>query len=135
MCQHLVVTTHLTERYGARSPMRRRAVIAGAALVVAAFAGWLVWATLFQATPAVESEQVGYEVIDDNHASAVVDVSLGDGVVASCTLRAVAEDHSTVGELAFEPVDGRNEVTVRTERRATTVTLLGCTAPGQPRAR
>ena len=56
-------------------------------------------------------------------------------MVASCTLRAFAEDHSTVGELAFEPVDGRNEVTLRTERRATSVTLLGCTAPGQPRPR
>ena len=62
-------------------------------------------------------------------------MSLEDDVVASCTLRAFADDHTTVGELAFEPVDGRNEVTVRTERRATSVTLLGCTAPGQPRPR
>ena len=49
--------------------------------------------------------------------------------MASCLLRAIAEDHTTVGEVAFEPVDGRNEVSVRTERRATSVELVGCTAP------
>ena len=69
-------------------------------------------------------------MVDDGSASAVVTVSLDDDVVASCRIRAFAEDHTTVGELAFEPVDGRNEVTVRTERRATSVTLLGCTAAG-----
>ena len=105
------------------------------ASLVVVFGGWLVWATLFHASPAVESEPVAFEVLDENTARAVVSVSLEDGVVASCTLRAFAEDHSTVGELAFEPVDGRNDVTVRTERLATSVTLLGCTAPGQPRPR
>ncbi len=129
------MTTDLAARYGTSSPWRRRAAIAGVVVLVAAFAGWLAWATLFHASPAVESELTGYEVHDDNRASATVTVSLEEDVVASCTLRAYAEDHSTVGELAFEPVEGRNEVTVRTERRATSVTLLGCTAPGQPRAR
>jgi hypothetical protein len=98
-------------------------------------AGWLTWTTLFHASPPVESQLAAYDIVDDNRATAVVSVSLDDGVVASCTLRALADDHSTVGELAFEPVDGRNEVTVRTERLATSVTLLGCTAPGQPRPR
>jgi hypothetical protein len=113
----------------------RRAVVALTVLVVAALAGWLVWTTLFHATPAVESELVAYEVVDGNRATAAVSVSLEEGVVASCTLRALAADHATVGELAFEPVEGRNEVTIRTERLATTVTLLGCTAPGQSRPR
>ena len=44
-------------------------------------------------------------------------------------------DHTTVGEVAFTPTDGLNEVVVRTERRATTVEKLGCTAPGQNRPR
>ena len=129
------MTTDLAERYGAPSPVRRRAVMVGIGLVVVVLAGWLVWATLFHASPPVESELVAYDVVDDHRATAVVSVSLEDGVVASCTVRALAEDHSTVGELAFEPVDGRNEVTVRTERRATSVTRVGCTAPGQPRPR
>ena len=71
-----------------------------------------------------------------NHAAtAVVEVDLDEGADASCRVRALAEDHSTVGELAFTPTDGRNEVEVRTERRATTVEWLGCKAPGQPRYR
>jgi len=129
------VTTDLDARYGSSSPVRRRVVAALVASLVVVFGGWLVWATLFHATPAVESELIAFEVLDENTARAVVGVSLEEGVVASCTLRAFAEDHSTVGELAFEPVDGRNDVIVRTERRATSVTLLGCTAPGQPRPR
>ena len=129
------MTTDLAERYGAPSSAGRRVVVVAAALAVAALSGWLVWTTLFHATPAVGSEMVAYDIVDENRATAVVSVSLEEGVVASCTLRALADDHSTVGELAFEPVDGRNDVTIRTERRATTVTLLGCTAPGQPRPR
>jgi hypothetical protein len=127
--------TSLADRYGAPSPVGRRLALAAVALLVAAGAGWLAWATWFHATPAVQSEPLGFEVVDDNRATATVRVDLEEGVVATCTLRAYAEDHVTVGEVAFEPVDGRNEVTVRTDRRATTVTLLGCTAPGQPRPR
>ena len=58
-----------------------------------------------------------------------------DGVVASCTLRAFAEDHTVVGELVFAPKGGKSDQSVRTERRATSVELLGCTAPGQNRPR
>ena len=48
-------------------------------------------------------------------------------------------DHSVVGELNFRVsgVSGAilREVEVRTEREATTVELIGCTAPGQTRPR
>jgi len=129
------VTTDLAERYGASSPVRRRLGVVAIVLVVTVLAGWLVWTTAFHASPPVESELSAFDIADDNSATAVVSVALEDDVIASCTLRAIAEDHSTVGELAFAPVDGRNEVAIRTERRATSVTLLGCTAPGQPRPR
>jgi hypothetical protein len=127
--------TDLADRYGVPSPVRRRLLVAAVVLVAAVFLGGLAWTALFHASPWVESELTSYEVVDDGSAAAVVSVSLADGVVASCRIRAFADDHTTVGELAFEPVDGRNEVTLRTERRATSVTLLGCTAPGQPRPR
>ena len=128
--------TDLADRYGAPSPVRRRVLVGVVAVVAALFLGWLAWTAVFHATPAVESELTSYDVVDDGSASAVVIVSLADeDVAASCRIRAYADDHTTVGELAFEPVDGRNEVTLRTERRATSVTLLGCTAPGQPRPR
>ena len=127
--------TDLADRYGVPSPVRRRVLVVTIAAVAAAAVAWLAWAAWFHASPAVESELTSYDVVDDGSASAVVTVALADDVVASCRIRAFAEDHTTVGELAFEPVDGRNVVTLRTERRATSVTLLGCTAPGQPRPR
>jgi hypothetical protein len=129
------VSSDLTERYGAPSPTRHRLVVAGVVLLALVFGGWLAWTTLFHASPVVSSELTTWEVVDDQNVTAVVVVDLQDDVSATCVVRAHAEDHSTVGEVGFEPVDGTNEVTLRTERRATSVTRLGCTAPGQPRPR
>jgi len=125
----------LADRYGTDRPARRRLVLALVAVVVAAFAGWLAWATWAHSTPDVDSEFLGFEVVDDHAATAFVSVALGDDVEARCLVRALAEDHSIVGELSFVPRDGRNDVTIRTERVATTVTLDGCTTAGQPRPR
>ena len=125
----------LAERYGTPSPVRRRVLLGVVAVVVVGFLGWLAWAAWFHATPAVDSELVTWDVVDAHEATATVAVTLDDGVAASCLVRAVAEDHMTVGELAFHPVEGRYDVSVRTEREATSVTLVGCTAEGQPRPR
>ena len=128
--------TDLTDRYGAPRPGRRRALAAACVVVAAAFLGWLGWTIWDQSTPQVRSTLVGYEVVDQHTATATIDVRLADaGVRASCTLRAYAEDHTVVGELALRPTDGRSTQTVRTERRATSVELVGCTAPGQNRPR
>ena len=65
-------------------------------------------------------------------------VDLEDGVSATCVVRAYAEDHSTVGEIAFEvaPAEGqRYEQQLRTDRLATSVESLGCTTTSQPRPR
>ena len=129
----------LAERYGAPSPRRRRALVIGLVTVAALFAGWLAWAVWEHTTPAVTSELETFSVEDDHAVTAVLLVTLHDAhVKASCTLRAFAEDHTTVGELTFtpDPGAGRRQVrTIRTERRATSVTSEGCTAPGQDRPR
>ncbi len=125
----------LADRYGTPSPVRRRVLLGAVAVVVVVFLGWLAWTAWFHATPAVQSELVTWAVVDEHEATATVSVALEEGVTASCVVQAVAEDHTTVGEVAFEPVDGTNEVSVRTEREATSVTLVGCTAEGQPRPR
>jgi hypothetical protein len=128
--------TDLADRYGASSPRRRGVLLSLSAVLVAAFLGWLGWTIWDQSTPEVRSNLVGYDVIDRHRVTAVVEVRLrDDDVQASCRLRAFAEDHVTVGELPFTPVDGRNEVDIRTEREATAVELVGCTAPGQSRPR
>jgi hypothetical protein len=87
----------------------------------------------------VTSELESFSIKDDHSVTAVLVVSLDSADVrASCTLRAYSADHTTVGELTFtpDPSQGRRQVeTIRTERRATSVESLGCTAPGQDRPR
>jgi hypothetical protein len=117
-----------------------------------AFLGWLAWSTWFYATPEIRSELVSFEVTGEHEAVALVDVHLSDRtIVGTCTLQAFATDHTVVGERAFE-VPGQDEgtgdtgdtgdqeggtmaITVRTERRATSVELVGCTTPDQSRPR
>jgi hypothetical protein len=48
-----------------------------------------------------------------------------------CTVLAYAEDHTTVGQQTFTPISGRQTITVRTERAATSVDWIGCVAQGQ----
>ncbi|MEJ7832265.1 MAG: DUF4307 domain-containing protein [Nocardioides sp.] len=129
----------LAERYGARAPWRRTALLAGAGVVVAMFLIWLGWVTLGAAQPTVDSELVAFEIVDDHAVTAVVDIEFADAsVAATCLLRAFAEDHTVVGELSWTPdpaAGDRFEETVRTERRATAVESIGCTADGQSRPR
>jgi hypothetical protein len=128
-----------SDRYGAPAPWRRPALIAASVVVLLAFGGWLVWATVSEATPDVESELIGFDTVDEHSSTAEIRVTFGsDDVVATCKLRAYAEDHTVVGELTFtaEPDTGtRYEQTVRTERLATAVELVGCTTPDQQRPR
>ena len=113
-------------------------MIASVALALV-FLTWLAWSVYEHATPQVTSELETFSIDDDHTVTAVLVVSLDSAdVKASCTLRAYAEDHTTVGELTFtpDPSKGRRQVqTIRTERRATSVEKIGCTAPGQDRPR
>jgi hypothetical protein len=131
-------TDRLAERYGVRSG-RRWPLIAVATVVGAVLLGWLAWTAIFHATPQVSSELVGWEVVDDHEVVARVQVDIGDDVVGECRIRAMAEDHTVVGEVAFEVADDADgtvvEQPIRTERLATTVERIGCTAPDQPRPR
>ncbi|TNM37336.1 DUF4307 domain-containing protein [Nocardioides albidus] len=132
-------TSSLARRYGAPSRGRRTTVVLGAGAVAVLFLGWLVWAMVFHADPAVSSEEIGHEIVDDHTATIRVRVTYGDGPVeATCKARAISHDKTVVGEASFTP--GRDEeavqrVTVRTERRATTVEWIGCKTSGQPRYR
>jgi Domain of unknown function (DUF4307) len=128
----------LADRYGRPAPWRRTAVLVGSGILGLLALTWLAWSTLFHASPEVSSEIVGWEVVDDHAITARIDVVLrGDGedLDATCQVRAIAADHTVVGEASFVPEDGRNEVEVRTERRATAVESLGCTTPEQRRPR
>jgi hypothetical protein len=129
----------LAERYGVPSANRRRLLVAATVVLALVFLGWLAWTVVGSTQTQVTSELQAFSVVDDSTVSVVLLVSLADDDVrATCRLRAFAEDHTTVGELAFtpEPAAGqRQTVEMRTERRATAVESLGCTADGQKRPR
>ena len=132
------VQDDLGTRYGAPAPWRRRLLLALVSTVVVAFGAWLAWATVYHSEPDAQSQLVAFDVIDAQTVAATVDVEFGGGddVVALCRVRALAEDHSVVGEIAFEasPAQGqRYEQQLRTDRLATSVERLGCTTPSQPR--
>ena len=107
----------------------------GVAVTAVVFLAWVGWVAWVHGTPAAESELIGFEVQSDNVTVAHVAVQLEDGVIASCRVRAFAEDHTTVGEVSFTPEQGLNDVDIRTERRATSVEPIGCTTADQLRPR
>ncbi len=129
----------LARRYGAPRPVRRTLLIGCVAVVAVAFLGWLAWVTVVHSDPAVDSQIISRDIVDDHHSIAVIRVDLrDDDVVATCTVRALAEDKSIVGQVTFTPdaADGPDhEVEIATERRPTAVESLGCTTPDQPRPR
>jgi hypothetical protein len=130
----------LAERYGTPSRVRRPLLVAVVALLAVAGLGWLLWAVLFHGRPQVTSEMVGFDVSGQHQTVARFRVVRREAdVEASCLLRAYADDHSVVGErtvpVTSGPLASTHSVAVRTERRATTVDLVGCTAPGQNQAR
>ncbi len=126
----------LTERYAAPPAWRRPLTIAAVVVLAVVALAWLAWAAIGQATPKVESNLVGYDVVDAHSTTARVDVTIRDaGSHPSCTVQAIASDHSIVGELTFRPTNGTNTVTVRTEREATAVDVPGCIADGQDHPR
>ena len=132
--------TDLAARYGTPSRARRPVVVGVVVLLAVAGLAWLFWVISFHGRPQVTSEMVGYQVDGQHAVKARFTVVRRDAdVPASCLLRAYADDHSVVGEVTV-PVTGPDRsrtlsTSVRTERRATTVDLVGCTAPGQKQAR
>lgn len=130
-------TDVLADRYGTTSPARRRLLIVAVATLIAVSAGWLGWTIWEQARPAAASSNLTFTIVDDNTATATMQVELRDtDVVATCLVKAYAEDHSLVGQVTFTPAaSGRVTQEISTDRRATSVEREGCTAPGQPRPR
>jgi len=130
----------LADRYGAPSPGRRRAVVLASGVVGVLALTWLAWVVWFQSTPEVQSSIRTFDVVDSHSVSAEVVIKpRNSDVSATCLVRAFGEDHSVVGELNFK-VAGESgatlrKVTLRTERKATSVEVVGCTAAGQSRPR
>jgi hypothetical protein len=131
----------MSQRYGAPSRIRSSLVIFISGLVGVVALGWLGWVIWTQSTPDVESSLKSYTVLSAHESRATVELRLkSTDVHGSCLLRAYAEDHTVVGELNFAIPAGqgkRPDITrsIRTERRATAVSLVGCTTPNQSHPR
>lgn len=126
----------ISQRYAGRAAAWPRIFLALCLALIVGLAGWLAWAVWVHSTPEVTSSLTRWKVVDAHEVTASVTVSLGDGASEPrCRLRAYAEDHTIVGEASFVPRDGTNDVSLRTEREATSVESLGCTASGQDDAR
>ena len=134
------LTPDLTERYSAPSRASRLLVVTATVVVAVLGLVWLVWVTVFHSTPMVSSKLVSFGVGGEHVATAQFSVvRRNSDVRASCLLRAYADDHSIVGERSVPVTSGPTtrivEAAVRTERRATAVEVVGCTAPGQQQRR
>ena len=130
----------LAYRYG--MPGRTNRVVAGVlvgALVVGAV-GLVGWTVLFHSTPQVQSQVRTFEVVSDHETLTSFQVVREHRTTeAVCRLQALAEDHAVVGEVTVPVTDGAEdqtlELSIRTERRATTVASSGCTTAEQRRPR
>jgi hypothetical protein len=130
----------LSERYG-RTNGRQRVIALTLIVVLGATSiGFVGWVALLQSTPEVQSRLTYFDFPDDNTAVARLTVVRDDETtIATCLLQAVSEDHMLVGEseitVTTGPATQSVEVTIPTERRATTVRTDGCTTGEQSRPR
>lgn len=125
-------SARIAQRYGGGSAWGRSVLLGAGALIVAALIGWFVWVVWVHSHPKVGSSMDSWELDGPNAVKVTVDVHIYDAAAhPTCTVLAYAEDHSTVGKHSFRPISGRQTITLRTERAATSVDWRGCTAAGQ----
>jgi hypothetical protein len=123
----------MAQRYGTDRPRRRALVVAVVAVVAAAFLAWVAWAAWFHSDPAIDASVSSYDVVSAHETRIKVAAQFRDADVdGSCLVRATAKDHTIVGELNLTVAELREAkgtwIAVRTEREATTITLVRCTA-------
>ena len=130
----------LAQRYRGPSGVQRVVALAVIAALVVSGVGLLAWTVIFESSPSVRSQLTAFKVKDEHEAVATMTVvRKSEFTKATCRLQAISADHAVVGEVDRPVFDGPEnqtlQVELRTERRATSVDLIGCTAPDQSRPR
>lgn len=131
----------LSTRYGTRRrPAYRIIAVLLIVAMVGSAAGYLGWVVLFHSNPEVQSRLVSFDVKSERTTTAVLTVARNSSETrAVCRLKALATDHSVVGEedvvVDSGPETQSFEVTIRTERAATSVDPVGCVTENQARPR
>jgi hypothetical protein len=122
----------MQDRYGTKSPGRRRALVVATTVLAAVFLGWLVWAAWFSNDTPIDAEVASYRVVGEHEVDVRLQTRLKDeGVQGSCLIRATASDHTIVGEanLTVAAIKAANGgwIPITTLSRATTVQKISCT--------
>jgi Domain of unknown function (DUF4307) len=123
----------LAQRYGTDRPRRRWLGLALGGLVAGVLLAWAVWAGTAQDDAPIEAQVTAYDVIGTHEVRVKVEAHFTDPGAdgGTCLVRATAEDHTVVGELNLTADDLRaardSWIPIRTERRATTASLVRCT--------
>jgi hypothetical protein len=124
------------ERLARRYPpplVGRRAKIAITVVATLVALGWLVWAALLHAEPAVSGQVASYDVVSDTSMDVVITVQRSDpSRPATCRLLAQSTDFQPVAEQDVAIPASRIKVadvrvTLTTLRRATSATVRSCT--------
>lgn len=98
-------------------------------VVAAVFAVTMVWVIVANTDPDTQIKVMTFDVLDEHEVTTDVNVVIKDGLTGTvtCTVAAGAVDGANVGETTFKPLQGRQTITIRTDREATTVDERGCT--------
>ncbi len=104
---------------GRRARARWLAVIVGA-VVVAVVAAWVLWAGLFGANASIETQDVGYTVVDSSTIDITEQVTVDPGTKVSCSIQALNEDFAIVGWKVVELPAAGERSRVLIERLRTT---------------
>ncbi len=96
----MTVSAELDARYGRSASRRKRDRIllwSGAALFAVVLIAWVVWAGLDGSKPLIETEDIGYSVVDDHNVTVTFQVSVPVGTATSCAVEALNESFTVVG--------------------------------------
>ena len=94
----VLIDPYLQERYGIKASSNRRFIYAG--IFLSLVAAWFIWSGFNAANPALRSELVSFEVIDDQSISISYKITVRDlSKQHSCSLVARDIDKNTVGQV------------------------------------
>ncbi|NYI75784.1 DUF4307 domain-containing protein [Nocardioides panzhihuensis] len=119
--------SRIAARYG-RGPSRRPGVlIVTLAIAVVAIVGWFGWALWAALHPEVSSGLEKWEAISENEVEVTFVVRLHDkDATPVCSVEAEDDQEEKVGRLEFTAGEGRQTITIPTERRALRVEWGDC---------
>lgn len=125
----MTTARELDERYG-RTRRRRTPWIAGGAVALLAVVA-LGWSTVSQSMSSVDSDDLGYEVVDEHSVTVRFQVSGVQGRDVVCAIEALDEEFGVVGWKIVEIPAGESHArslteTVPTVSRATTGLVNTC---------